>query len=343
MKKITILLVITFLNYPLYAQNFVSNVSKVGIAAAPFLSIGVGARPLAMGGAFVALANDASCLYWNPGGIAKLQRNEALLMHTEWLATMNFDYGGCVIHLGNFGTLGGSITALSMPELEVRTEDRPDGTGEFFSAGDLAMALTYARSLTDRFSIGFTAKYIHQHIWHATATGFAFDVGIVFVTDFFNGLRIGGMISNFGPDLKMGGRDLRVFHDPDQRIMGNNEKVPANYETDPWPLPINYQVGLAMDLFRNNMHAFTLAVDALHPSDDYESINIGGEYTIVNKIFLRAGYQSLFLTDSEEGLSAGFGFYQNLLFSNTILKLDYAFQDFGRLKSVHVFSLGLTF
>jgi len=73
MKKFTLIMIILlFVTSGLIAQEFISDVSKVGTTAAPFLSIEVGSRAIGMGGAFVALANDASALYWNPAGLARM-------------------------------------------------------------------------------------------------------------------------------------------------------------------------------------------------------------------------------------------------------------------------------
>jgi len=69
-KIISIILLIFLAGYPLFAQ-YTSNVSNVATTCAPFLEIGVGARAIGMGGAFVATANDVSALYWNPAGIGR--------------------------------------------------------------------------------------------------------------------------------------------------------------------------------------------------------------------------------------------------------------------------------
>ena len=94
-----------------------SNVTKVGITAAPFLEIGVGAKAYGMGGAFVATANDASALYWNPSGIARLPRSEGTFVHIDWLADINFDYIGFVLPTGRIGSFGLSVTSLSMDDM----------------------------------------------------------------------------------------------------------------------------------------------------------------------------------------------------------------------------------
>ena len=335
---------ILFLSFALiatasFAQG--SDVSKVGITAAPFLEIGVGARALGMGGAFVGTADDASALYWNPSGIARHQNTQLMFMHADWLADMNFDFAGVSVPLGTFGSIGLSLISLSYGEMPVRTENLPEGTGELFSAGDLAVGLSYARGLTDRFSIGFNVKYLNQRIWHESAQGFALDFGTLFITG-LKGLRIGATLSNFGTDMRMEGKDVLVFHDVDPYIIGNNDRVPANLQTDRWPLPLTFQFGLAMEAFKSPLNRLTLAADAIHPNDNTESVNLGTEYAFREMLFLRAGYSSLFLRDGEAGLTFGAGF-ANRFVGGVLVQVDYAYADFGRLENVQRFSLSLSF
>jgi len=174
---------ITFILLNLAQGQFVSNVSKVGITAATFLEIEVGARAIGMGGAFVAVANDATAIFWNPAGIARLPRGEAILIHTNWLVETNFDFSGIVIPAGYMGSFAVSVTSLRTDEMEVRTVLKPEGTGEKFSYGDLSAGLSYAKNLTDRFSIGINAKYISQRIWHMDAKGYALDIGTLCLTE----------------------------------------------------------------------------------------------------------------------------------------------------------------
>jgi hypothetical protein len=318
-------------------------VSKSGTIAADFLQIGVGPRALAMGGAFVAGADDAGSLYWNPAGLSHLPSGEAIVSHSSWLGDVTFGYAGVALDAGRFGKVGASVTVLTVPEMLVRTEDRPEGTGELFSAGDMAIGLSYARAITERFSIGVTGKFIQQRIWHSTATGLAADLGTQFRTDFFGGMVIGATLYNFGTDMRMGGRNMRTFVDPDPRQQGNNSRIPANYETDVWSLPMNFQIGVSMRPLATRMHQMMVSVDALHPSANFESVNIGGEYGFQNRVFFRAGYNAMFLPDGEGGIAAGFAAHQPLPYLNGKLKLDYAYRSWGRLGGVHVVGMGVSF
>jgi hypothetical protein len=317
--------------------------SKVGTTAASFLEIGVGANAGAMGGAFVSIADNASAIYWNMSGIANITQNEVLVVHTNWIAQTNFDFAAVVLPLGNFGNLGFSFTSLSMADMLVRTVDLPEGTGEYFSAGDLAIGISYARNLTDRFSIGISGKFIQQSIWHESATGFALDIGTLFRTDLFGGMVIGASMSNFGTPMQLAGRDTRQFISVDNAQLGTNSSIPSDIEMDSWDLPLIFQIGISTKVINTQDYKLTIALDAIHPNDDYESMNVGTELSFQNFLFIRGGYQSLFLKDSEGGLTLGFGVNTKMLFSNTTLSFDYAYRDFGRLEGVHTFSLDIKF
>jgi hypothetical protein len=343
-KKILLLLVIlTFVPSLSMSQPLGRDVSKVGTTAASFLGIPVGARAIGMGGAFVGTSDDVTSLYWNPAGIARLTHREALFNHMSWIADMNFDYAGAAVPLGDFGTLGLSFNSLTMDDMLVRTVERPEGTGEKFSAGSFAVGLHYAKNLSDRFAIGFSAKYVSERIRNMQAQAFAVDVGTLFTTNFLNGLRIGAAISNFGTDMKLVGRDTRTFHPIDQTKLGSNDRIPQNIELDSWHLPLNFQFGIATDILKSEDNLLTIAIDAVHPSDNYESLNIGAEYGFRNIFFVRGGYQSLFLTDGEGGLSLGAGVLADLFGGNVKARVDYAYMDFGRLKSVNVLAISVLF
>lgn len=315
-------------------------VTKVGSTASPFLKIGVGARPVGLGGAYVSLADDASALYWNVGGIAQVTRPEVIFNHSRWLEEISFDYLGLAMPLGSAGVLGISFTSLSMGEFEQTTELDPEGNGVLFSAGSFAVGLSYARQLTNKFMIGFTGKYIQENIWNSSAKGFALDVGTLFTTP-FDGIRLGMSISNFGTKMQMNGGDLLLQVDPYPGISGSNDAINALFQTGKFDLPLLFRVGLSWDALKSETNRLTLAVDALHPNDNSESVNIGGEYTFNNFVSIRGGYQSLFQRNSEEGFTVGAGL--NTGVSSFRFVLDYAYQDFGLLDNVQLFTVRLSF
>ncbi len=326
---------------------------KGGTTAAQFLKIGVGSRATGMGEAYVAMSRDASGLYWNPAGIARSPGAEIMFQRNNWIADVAINYVGVIFPLYGVGTVGMSITSLTMDDMAVTTELEPLGTGEEFTASDLALQVSLARALTDRFSIGFNTKYIQQSIWHSHASAMAIDVGTLFRTQ-FNDMRLGMSISNYGSSMTMSGRDALERYDPAPTLEGSNDAIPVDYSMDAWDLPLIFRVGIAMDVIELGVSKLTVAVDAIHPNDNYESINIGGEFSILDKYFLRAGWKSPFvetntslkasdLETREEGLTFGAGFDLPLFGSASGLRFDYAYADFGRLNNVQRFNMSLYF
>lgn len=315
--------------------------SKVGTSAAPFLGIAIGPRAIGVGGAFVAMASDASALYWNPGGFSQIGHSEFMVAHTQWLLDTRFDWAGVIVNIDGASAVGVSVTQLDYGEEDVTTELQMAGTGETWKASDLAVGLSYCRSLTDRFSIGGTAKLVQQRIWNESASSFALDVGLLYRTN-FQGLRIGMSISNFGSDMRLDGKDLYRPIDLDPASQGTNKTLVARLKTDDWPLPLLFRAGVSLEAMKNDDFRLTLAADALRPSDNAEVVNVGGEFSWREAIFVRAGMKSLFLVDNEEGVTVGAGARYELTAASSV-GIDYGYEDFGIFGGIQSFSLSVTF
>lgn len=324
------------------------NINKTGTTAAKFLSIGAGSRAVAMGGAFVAVADDATAMYWNVGGLPQVKRPELLVNYTKWIADIDFTFVGFVLPVSRVGTLGINITGMTMDEMAVTTYGAEDGTGETFKAGSYAVGFSYARQLTDRFSIGGNFKYIQEFISQSASRGFAVDIGTLFISP-FKGVRFGVSISNFGQKLQIGGEDLLVQKDIDQTQAGNNESVNAELSTDKFDLPLLLRVGIAKDVVSTRQIRLTLAMDAMHPNDNVEYVNSGFELGLFDGFLnLRGGVKSLYLDrtvradETEELFTLGGGLNTRLQ-GDMGLWADYAFESFEHLGDVHKFTVRVSF
>ena len=339
-KLSAIVLLLLFFQVNVYAQS----VSRVGTTAAPFLKIGVGARALAMGEAYVTQANDVTGLYWNPAGLGFMPRNQFIFNHYDYFAGLSYDFVGVAVNLPTIGTVGAQFTHLGAPDLERTTLLNQDGSGEMISSNFYAVGISYGRALTDRFGIGGTIKYIRETLWHSHASGVGFDIGVQYTTIFKN-VKIGMSITNFGSGMKMEGRDLLIQHDIDPTAAGNNETINADLSTDEFPLPILFRVGLSMNITKDFLgledHDLIVACDANHPNDNNEYLNLGGEYVFHDFIALRAGYRNMLLEDSEGGFTFGFGMHVKISYFD--FNLDYAAIDYGRFDYLNKFSFIFSF
>jgi hypothetical protein len=289
---------------------------KVGTYDAQFLKIGIGARAAGMGGAYAAVADDPTGVFWNAAGIASIadDKTEISLDHTEWPAGLNFDYAGVVFHIrGLPGAIGVHARSLSMKEEPVRTAFRPEGSGEFFDAGYAAYGLTYARFLTDKFSVGVGANLVHMGLADLSQQSVTFDLGTLYSVGTM-GMKIAMAIQNIGSSVTFIEREGRV--------------------------PTVFRIGTSFQNDPESEHHLIGSFDFSHPPDNAERLNLGGEYAYKQFLYGRLGYN--FNYDAETW-AAGAGVEIPVSISDTRAKLDYAYTDMSDLGGVHRFSLIIRF
>ncbi len=299
-----------------------------GTSAAQFLKIGQGSRALGLGEAFVAIANDAEALYWNPAGLTNFNKHSVFFSHTQWLVEVQLEYAGLVYHINSMNSLGLAITYLHTDEMKETTEFQPLGTGRYFTYSDFLLSLTYARRMTDKFSFGLSLKWMQENIAELTMRALLFDLGIYYNTG-WKTTRFGVVISNFGNEMAPQG--TLVYKNLE------NEDVTVN-SFQSFPPPIIFRIGLAADFISHKNHVLTGTVQLNHPNDNKENLNFGLEYGWQNTFFLRAGFKT---AQIEEDLSFGLGLQRQM--GGLGLKLDYAYTNFGRLGYVNRFTAKIEF
>lgn len=351
-KLLTLIAVLLFVAGSLMATN-------EGTAGAQFTKILIGGRATSMGGAFTALADDASALYYNPAGLVKMNKNSILFNYIKWPAGIGFSYVGMVFPMGVNGSFGIQAALMSVPAMEVTTIESPEGTGEYFTVSNYYIGLSYARYFTDKLSVGITGKLIQEIIYDASSSMMAIDIGATYFTG-FKSLRIGMAIRNFGSDGQFTGgtilqENITYYEDGQQPIK-------FSYVTEPYPLPLNFNVGVAYDILEDPDNFLTVSGEFQNPSDGAENMRIGAEYKLMNMAALRLGYifdfdmlnEMLFgerelgtYTTEEkiEGLTAGVGFKTDM--SGFGVGIDYAFTGMGLLgdsfMNGHRLSLNVSF
>ena len=321
-----VLLVAFFVALP--AQGSVKKIAQTGMKR---LDIPIGARASGLGGAYTAVANDPSAIFYNPAGLALTQGGHVFLNQTQWIADITVNAGAVSYSLENWGVFGLSFAAVDWGTINGTKRALNDAgfveTGEF-SPDNYAIGLSYSRRISSQFSAGVHVKYLHEKLgsneegtfddprtFTAEADIIGFDMGTLFYTG-FKDLRFGMSLVNFSEELK--------------------------YRAESVPLPLTFKFGIAMDLttlfMESEEHVLTLAVDALHPRDYTERLHFGLEYALKDMVFLRGGYKTNY---DEVDISFGGGVKAEV--SGMALGVDYAYIQFQNFDPVHMFSFDFSF
>lgn len=304
------------------AAPTVAMTSRVGTAGALFLKVGMNIRSVGMGEATGATVGDASSVFSNPAGLARLSSRQVSVCDAEWLADIRFIGGVYAFPYGSSGTAALSVISVDYGEIPMVREAESDVIAGTFSPWDLALGISYAREWTDRLLVGGSLKYIEQAIAEYHSRGVAFDFGTVYYTG-FRSLRLSMSTTNFGPDMSFDGSYVDRYYIGTAYV--EQSKLFGGYD-----LPLNFRVGLAYDFNLAPSSRLTTAVDATHPNDYSERVHFGAEYAWDETVFLRCGY----ITNAEEmNFSAGCGF--NLNTSLGAASVDYAYTNFGVFDGVH--------
>ncbi len=298
---------------------FAASHQKAGTTSAQILESKPGTRSTAMGGAFVAIADDVNAVNYNPAGLAYLTTTELQFNQNKYFSEANSNYIGWVypldeMHARNvfdLGTLAGNFNFVNYGKMAGR-DSLGNDTGEF-GATDRVISLAYGKAFTTNFAIGLAARQIREEIAAVKANGYSFDAGMLF-TNIMDTLNIGIAAQNLG------------------------DKITFDKEAD--PLPTNYVVGASLNLFANRL---TLAVDLNKPVSNYYHWNFGSEFWLTNVLALRLGYDTRH--DIGTGFSTGLGLsLQDFEFSFVPLSelaINYAYIPRGDLGVVHQIELVL--
>jgi len=326
-------LMLLVVSYPIYGGDD----ARTGTAGGEQVRVPVGARSLAMQGANVAFTAGLEAIYWNPAGFSSMKNSAEGTFSTMSLfgdADIRVNYAAVGVHMARFGTVGFSIKAFDFGDIPLTTNEDYDGnSGATFSPTFITLGLTYSRRLTDAIQVGLTGKLINEGISRASASAFAFDVGIQYHDlGGISGVSLGLAVKNIGSDIQYSGSGLL---DPntfkDLPTMAN--QLPATVE-----LGVGYK--------HNINEANTVLVSGNFENNNFgnDTYKLGGEYAYTDLVALRAGYNFFEKVQSEDVLyrwTAGLGLHYKL--SNTDLTLNYAYRDSQYFSGNSIFELIIGF
>ena len=312
---------------PARAQ-FTLGQQRTGTSSATFLKIGVGARAEGLGESFVAVANDPSAIFWNPAGLASMQRQEMAFNHISWPGDIGYEHLAYVLPVHRLGgSLGFQLGVLST-RIDETTELKPFGTGRSFVYSDLVAGAAYARRWTDKLLIGAGLKYVREDLGSdvggPVTSAVLVDIGSIYYLG-YGSVRIATSLDNFGSQLKPSG----------DYVSPVSGEVRSYDGFDP---PTVFRYGVAFEPIENARQKLTTSLEVDQPADNRQLLKLGFEWTWERRLALRSGYN---FNADQLRFSAGAGLFASI--GQTKATVDYSYTDGGYLGTINRLALGLRF
>ncbi|MDP1678275.1 MAG: PorV/PorQ family protein [Bacteroidota bacterium] len=319
------------------AISVAADQQKRGQTGFKFLNVATDPRMVAMGEAGTAIEGSSSSMFFNPASMAWMKTMvDGQVGQVQWFADINYQYGAIAFapSNGDFGVVGFSMQYADYGEITrtIRT-DLGEGYLDLGTFHPIALqaGLSYARALSDRFAVGGNVKYTLQDLGNGvnglnaqdnplasknSTDVVAFDFGMYYKTG-LKSLNFAVSVRNFSQEVK--------------------------YEREGFQLPLIFRVGVAfnaMDLITEDKDAdaFLISIDATHPRDFSEQVNIGGEYTFIKIFALRAGYM---FNNDLYNFTAGAGVHHSI--EGVDFGVDYSYTPYDKLGTVNRFSVQFNF
>jgi len=320
------------------------NAQKVGSTSMQFLKVVPSARGAALGEAYAVWATGAEAAFWNPAGVARVEKVEFLSTYVKWLFDAQQGALAIAMPVRRVGAIAAQVQYVDFGEFEetstarpyINNPDHPGLTGRTFRPFGCVFGLSYARDLTDKFSVGLGTKYVYQSLFSdrevtamvrpgvyeevkTWASGWLFDFGIRYDTG-YRSIHLGSAVQNFGANVK--------------------------FATESHPVPLLFRFGIGADLVGRNGLLITgcedqrlgLVGEIFHPNDYDQQVHVGCEYEFRGLFALRGGYKFNYDFD---GLTLGAGLKYSI--DGLYLSLDWSYGDMGAyLGSVQRISVKLS-
>ena len=320
MKKLIVLLL--FAVGSLSAKEF----GQVATSGAQFLKINFDPRASALGYAAASMVNNASAVYTNIAGTSFIQNADVAFTYQPWFADIKMMSAAGAYRFEGIGVFSLSFSGFNTDE-EITTVELPNGTGERYSISNMIIGVGFSRSVMENLIVGFQAKYYHESYYAHSASAIAFDIGTNYALG-FAGSHIALVLQNFGPNIQALGGEYSDYSD-------NN--VSKSFSDA--PLPVTFRASFSSEPIVGDDYRVRVSMDLVHPNDNTEHYNIGGEVILMDAIAVRGGLK---LNYDDESFAAGIGLDGSKVLG-TGVRLDYSYEQFKVLPAIQKVTLGYTF
>jgi len=357
MSKFNITIILLLLIIPSFffiapTNAFAGNKDRVGQAGASELLINPWGRSSGFHGMNTSIVTGLEAMRVNPAGLAFTKKTEIIFANSIWFrgSDISVNAFGFAQRVGESGVLGFNATAMSFGEVDVTTVDAPEGgTGSTYRPQLMNLGLSYAKSFSNSIHVGFLFRVISESISDVTASGFAVDMGIQYVTGPQDNVRFGIALRNVGTPLRFKGDGLSIQL-PSSSVDGSYN-ITVDQRSEKFELPSMLNIGASYDFNITEAHRLTALANFTSNSFIKDYLGIGLEYSLNDMFMLRAAYRyesgitsDLSLEDRSSiytGLSAGVSVEVPFKEDGPALGIDYSYRTTNPYAGTHTIGVRL--
>lgn len=347
MKKLYRLTYLSVLTALLPAALIAGNGERAGTGGATELLINPWARSSGFGGFNSSSARGVEAMNLNVGGVAFTKKTEVVFTRTNWLkgSDVNINAFGISQRVSEDGVLGVSLVSMNFGEIDVTTNDRPEGNVGKFSPQLINFAVSYSKEFSNSIHGGVLVRGIQQTIADIKASGFSLDAGIQYCAGDLDQLKLGISLRNIGPDMMMAGDGIMTtFTDPTLPF-----SVEGYRKSQAYQLPSLLNLGLSYDFYVKNDHRITALGNFTSNAFSNDQIGLGVEYGYKKYLMIRGGYNAQSDISNKDlspsvynGISCGATFEVPINDKGATFGIDYAFSPTYVFDGTHVFGARIT-
>lgn len=322
---------------------FAGNEDRVGSSGASELLINPYARSSAWGDAGVSCINGLEAAFINVAGLAFSEKTELVFSRTNWLQSTGIKMNsmGFSQRVGDVSVIGLTFTGMNFGDIQITTEDNPEGGIGSFTPRYYNIGFSYAREFSNSIYGGLTVRAISEQISNAKASGVAFDAGIRYVTGEKDNIKFGITLRNVGPPMSFNGDGFSVT----SVIQSTGMSTTTEQRSSKFELPSLVALGFSYDFLFNETNKLTAAIGYTSNSFTKDNYRLGLEYTYETKkanFVARAGFvyeNGLFSAESRTtaltGPTAGLSIDLKAGEKGTNIGFDYGFRATNPFNGVH--------
>jgi hypothetical protein len=340
MKKITHI-IFTVIVLTIIAPNlFAGNEERAGESGASELLFNPWAASSGFGNANVASIQGLEGIFLNVAGTAFTEKTQLGFTYTDYLTGAGIGINSFAFsqHVGESGSLSGSVVAYNFGDIAKTTEFEPDGDGSFYSPAYTNITLAYAREFSNSIYGGVAVKVINESISNVKANGIAIDAGIQYIAGENDQLKFGIAMQNVGPTMRFRGDGVSFKGETANGTIHTMEWREREFE-----LPSLIRIGASYDVLQSEMHTVQIAAAFTSNSFTKDNFHLGAEYSFMEYLQVRGGfiYEDGIMDDAERttvftGLTGGLSVMVPLSKENgTRFALDYSYRSTAAFDGVH--------